>query len=153
MLPITKEGYENLQNKLKEVRIEFEKMPEIIGYARAKGDLKENAEYHAARERQGMLKAEMDKISGDITQGQIIDPKTLPPNTVTFGKIITIKEKSSPDNITYTIVGPAESDIEQNKISVTSQLAKGLLGKKANETVVITVPAGDKTYTILNITV
>jgi transcription elongation factor GreA len=128
-------------------------MPAIIANARAKGDLKENAEYHAAREKQGMLKAEMDKINSDLTQAQVIDPASLPAGTVTFGKTLILENKDSNQEETYTIVGPAETDTTQNKISVTSQLAKGLLGKKQNDVCKVSVPAGDKTYKIKKITV
>ncbi len=151
MLPITKTGYNNLKEKLKKLKVEYEKMPSIIGNARARGDLKENAEYHAAREKQGMLKAQIDKINGDIASARIIDPATLPESVINFGKTVTIKEKESGRKYTYKIVGPAESDIDNGLLSITTALAKGLLGKKQGETTAIKVPAGTKNYTVTDI--
>jgi len=151
-VPITQKGYEDLQKKLAEKKMEFETMPAIIAQAREKGDLKENADYHAAREKQGMLKAEIDRISGELTNSQIIDPAILPSDKITFGKRVTLLNADNKE-ITYDIVGPSESDSGKQCISVTSLLAKGLLGKQAGEVCTVIVPAGTQTYTIKKIAV
>lgn len=151
MLPISKEGYENLKIKIAKVREEYETLPAIIATARAKGDLKENADYHAARERQGMLKAEIDKLSGDLTQSQVIDPAALPAGTVTFGKKVSVTDLETNQEVTYHLVGPAESAPEENKIAVTSQLARGFLGKKTDDIVAVIVPAGTRNFKINSI--
>ena len=149
--PITKKGYDNLLKKIEELKIEFEKMPEIIGTAREKGDLKENAEYHAARERQGMLQAEIGKLSGDFNESQVVDPKNLAPDIVTFGKEVKVQDLDSKNKLTFKIVGPAEADISNNEISILTPTAKGLLKHRVNDTANITVPAGTKKYKILEI--
>ncbi|MBN8216841.1 MAG: transcription elongation factor GreA [Spirochaetes bacterium] len=150
-MPITQAGYSALKERLRLVKIEFEKMPELIAIARAKGDLKENADYHAAREKQGMLKAEMDKLNADLMGAQVIDPAKLPADTVTFGKRVKLEDLDSKETLTWRILGPGEADSEKGEISVTSQLAKGLLGKKAGMEAAITVPAGSKRYRILEV--
>lgn len=152
MMPITKKGYHNLKERIKLVKIEFEKTPSLIAQAREKGDLKENAEYHAARERQGMLNAELGKLNAYLAETEIIDPSTLPADAITFGKIVKLEDLSNETIVEYTLVGPAETDAEKKLISVTSHLAKGLLGKKSGEQVEINVPSGIKKYKVLDIT-
>ena len=151
MMPITQKGYDELTSKLEKIKAEFEKMPAIIGEAREKGDLKENAEYHAAKERQGMLKANMNKLTSELVNSQVIEPKNLPADTITFGKIVQVKEQISDKKFKYIIVGPAESNIQENKISIQSQVAKGLLGKKKGDSVSIKLPVGEKKFSILSI--
>ncbi len=149
--PISKQGYEALKEKIRLVKEDYEKLPAIIANARAKGDLKENAEYHAAREKQGMLKAELDKLNGDLVGSQVIDPAILAKDIVTFGKRIKIKDLDNSELMEFTIVGPAESDSHKNHVSVTSVLVKGLLGKNSGAEVSVTVPSGLKRYQILEI--
>ena len=131
--PITKEGYDNVKSKIAELKAEFETLPEIIAEAREKGDLKENAEYHAARERQGLLQAQISK------------------DTVTFGKRVKVKDKNTGAVSEYKIVGELEADISKNQITIITPIAKGLLTKKVGDTVTIKVPAGDKVLEILEI--
>jgi transcription elongation factor GreA len=148
MVPISKNGYEKLKEKIEQIKIEFEKMPAIIASAREKGDLKENAEYHAARERQGMLQAELNKLNGDLSQAQVIDPENLPADTVTFGKTVYVTNVGSGEEESYTLVGPAEAHPESNKISIISAIAQAFLGKKTGMEIVAEIPAGTKTYKI-----
>ena len=150
-LPITPQGYEELKSKIKAVKEEFEKMPAIIAAARAQGDLKENAEYHAARERQGLLNADLQKMNSALMQSRIIDPVSLPKDIVTFGKLVEIQEIGSKDRETYTLVGPAEVDGGKNHISIVSLMARGLLGKKVNEVASVSVPSGEKQYKIIRV--
>lgn len=151
MMPITKQGYDNLKEKIQAVKTEFEKTPAMIGQAREKGDLKENAEYHAARERQGMLNAEIGKLNTYLAEAQVIEPTTLPANTVTFGKVVKLEDLSNQTIEQYILVGPAETDSKKKMISVTSHLVKGLLGNKAGDQVKVTVPSGTKEYKILDV--
>ena len=151
-MPITQKGYDALKEKIKIVKMEFDKTPSQIAEAREKGDLKENAEYHAAREKQGMLKAELDQLNHFLANAQIIDPSTLPPNIVTFGKVVRLENMSNDGSKEkYTIVGEAEANAGNNFISVTSHLVKGILGKKKDDLVKVVVPSGEKQYRILEI--
>ena len=150
--PITEAGFQMAKQRLKTMRAEFETLPEIIAEAREKGDLKENAEYHAAREKQGFLQAMISKLESDMASSEVIDPKTLNKELITFGKKVTLKDKSNDKILTYTILGELEADISKNEITIVTPVAKGLLGKKVGETVTIKVPAGDKIFEILEIT-
>lgn len=149
--PITKEGYDNVKIKISELKTEFESLPEIIAEAREKGDLKENAEYHAARERQGLLQAQISKLESDLASCEIIDPSKLDKDTVTFGKRVKVKDKNTDEILEYKIVGEMEADISKNQITIITPIAKGLLTKKVGDTVKIKVPAGDKVLEILEI--
>lgn len=149
--PITKEGYDNVKNKIAELKTEFETLPDIIAEAREKGDLKENAEYHAARERQGLLQAQISKLESDLAGCEIIDPSKLDKDTVTFGKRVKVKDKNTDAISEYKIVGEMEADISKNQITIITPIAKGLLTKKVGDIVTIKVPAGDKVLEILEI--
>lgn len=149
--PITKEGYDNVKAKISELKMEFETLPEIIAEAREKGDLKENAEYHAARERQGLLQAQISKLESDLAGCEIIDPSKLDKDTVTFGKRVKVKDKNTNAVSEYRIVGEMEADISKNQITIITPIAKGLLTKKVGDIVTIKVPAGDKVLEILEI--
>lgn len=149
--PITKEGYDNVKAKISELKTEFETLPEIIAEAREKGDLKENAEYHAARERQGLLQAQISKLESDLAGCEIIDPSKLDKYTVTFGKRVKVKDKNTNAVSEYRIVGEMEADISKNQITIITPIAKGLLTKKVGDIVTIKVPAGDKVLEILEI--
>lgn len=149
--PITKEGYDNVKSKIAELKAEFETLPEIIAEAREKGDLKENAEYHAARERQGLLQAQISKLESDLAGSEIIDPSKLDKDTVTFGKRVKVKDKNTGAVSEYKIVGELEADISKNQITIITPIAKGLLTKKVGDIVTIKVPAGDKVLEILEI--
>ena len=149
--PITKEGYDNVKVKISELKTEFESLPEIIAEAREKGDLKENAEYHAVRERQGLLQAQISKLESDLASCEIIDPSKLDKDTVTFGKRVKVKDKNTDAILEYKIVGEMEADISKNQITIITPIAKGLLTKKVGDTVTIKVPAGDKVLEILEI--
>ncbi len=149
--PITQNGYTNVMEKLSELRAEFDKMPAIIGEAMEKGDLKENAEYHSAKERQGMLQASIAKLENDIAECQVVDPSSLSKDTVTFGKVVTVHDKVLNKTTSYKILGDLESDVNQGIISISTPIARGLLGKSVGECVTIKVPAGEKTLEILSI--
>lgn len=149
--PITKEGYDRAKSKLIELEAEFETLPSIIAEAREKGDLKENAEYHAAKEKQGLLNAQISKLKNDLASSEIIDPEKLDKDTITFGKRVKVKDKNTNSIVEYKILGELEADITKNEITIATPVAKGLLGKKVGDVVTIKVPAGDKVLEVLDI--
>ncbi|WP_295162028.1 transcription elongation factor GreA [uncultured Brachyspira sp.] len=151
--PITKEGYDKAKSKLSELKSEFETLPAIIAEAREKGDLKENAEYHAAKEKQGLLNAQISKLESDLAVCEIIDPASLDKDIVTFGKKVKVKDKNRNAVFEYRIVGELEADMNKNEITIVTPIAKGLLSKKVGDVVAIKVPAGDKVLEILEISI
>ena len=149
--PITKEGYDKVKEKLSELKAEFDTLPAIIAEAREKGDLKENAEYHAAREKQGLLQAQISKLESDLAVCEIVDPSKMNKDIVTFGKRVKVKDKNSNAVSEYRIVGELEADMSKNEITIVTPIARGLLTKKGGDVVTIKVPAGDKVLEILEI--
>ena len=129
--------------------------PEIseeIGTARAHGDLKENAEYHAAKEKQGLVEAKIKDIEGRIAEANVIDPAKLNSNgKVVFGFTVELKDYEDDSLKQYTIVGETEADLTQGKISVTTPIAKGLIGKNEGDDVKIHTPGGEREYEIVRV--
>lgn len=151
-IPMTRAGYDKIKTELDE--LENEKMPEIekrIAAARAEGDLKENAEYHGARESQGMLQAKINLLKGKLASAELIDPSTMPKDQVVFGATVKVKDLDFGDTEEFTLVGAGEEDYDVGKILVTSPLAQGLLGKKVGEKAEVQVPAGVNRFEILDI--
>jgi transcription elongation factor GreA len=122
-----------------------------IATAREMGDLSENAEYHAAREDQGMLQARIDALKDKLARANIVDRANLPSDTVVFGATVRVKDLDANEEETYILVGPGEEDYDQNKILTTSPIGQGLLGKKINEIAEIKVPRGTMHYQVLKI--
>lgn len=151
MFPITQQGQNLLKEKLLKLQQEAKEIPAIIAEAREKGDLKENAEYHAARERQGLVQAEITKINSDLQNSKLIDTKSLAIDMVTFGKKVTLLNQDSQQQEIYKIMGPAESFLFENSLAINSIVAKGILGKKKGDNVTIQVPSGEKKYQIVEI--
>jgi transcription elongation factor GreA len=127
------------------------KIEERIGRARSEGDLSENAEYHGARESQGMLQARINLLREKLAGAMLVDTSKLPRDKVVFGATITVKDLDLDDEEVFTLVGAGEEDYEQGKINVSSPLAKGLLGKKIGEVAEIEVPAGMNRLEIVEI--
>jgi transcription elongation factor GreA len=151
-IPMTRAGYEKIKAELDD--LENEKMPEIekrIALARAEGDLRENAEYHGARESQGMLQAKINQLKSKLAGADIVDPATMPKDQVVFGATVKVKDLEFGDTEEFTLVGAGEEDYDAGKINVTSPLAQGLLGKKVGETAEVQVPAGLNKFKILEI--
>lgn len=151
-IPMTRAGYDKIKAELDE--LENVKMPEIeqrIATARAEGDLRENAEYHGARESQGLLQAKINLLKSKLATAQIIDPATMPKGQVVFGATVKVKDLKFGDTEEFTLVGAGEEDYDAGKILVTSPLAQGLLGKKVGEKAEIEVPAGVNKFEILEI--
>lgn len=141
------EGYEKLTADLRVLRAERPKIVEAIEEARAHGDLSENAEYHAAKERQGHVEAQIAELEDKITRAQIIDPTTLSGDRIVFGATVTLLDEDEKP-VRYQIVGQAEADANHGRISYNSPLGRALIGKQVEEEVEVTVPSGDKFYLI-----
>ena len=151
-VPITKEGYAALKKELE--RLKTTERPEnirSIETARAHGDLSENAEYHAAKERQSFLEGRIGELSYKIGNAKIIDPSSVPKDAVRFASKVLVENLDSEEKVEYMIVGPDEADIKQGKISVSSPLGSALLGKKPGDEAVLQAPGGKRVYEILEI--
>ncbi|MFA5903210.1 MAG: transcription elongation factor GreA [Desulfobacula sp.] len=151
-VPITKEGYAVLKKELERLKtIERPETIKSIEIARAHGDLSENAEYHAAKERQSFLEGRIGELSYKIGNAKIIDPSTVPKDAVRFASRVLVENLDSEEKVEYMIVGPDEADIKQGKISVSSPLGSALLGKKPGDEAVLQAPGGKRVYEILEI--
>ena len=151
-IPMTREGYNRLKKEIE--RLEVEEMPVILerlANARAEGDLSENAEYHGARESQGLLQAKINDLKSRVGRAQIIDPSLMPQDEIRFGATIVVKRLNDNKVLQYTLVGAGEEDFDTGKILVNCPLAQGFLGKKVGDKVAIRVPAGIKKFEIQSI--
>ncbi len=151
-IPMTRDGYNKIRAEID--RMENEEMPiilERLAEARSEGDLKENAEYHGARESQGMLQARINELKAKLGRATIIDPSTMPQDEIRFGARIVVKRAGGRGKQEYTLVGAGEENYDEGKILVTSPLAQGFLGKKKGDVVQIQVPAGIAEFTILDV--
>jgi transcription elongation factor GreA len=150
-VPMTREGYEKLKADLERMQVDMIEITKRVATAREMGDLSENAEYHAAREDQGMLQARIDQKRDQVARAYIVDRSSLPSDTVVFGTRVRLKDLDSGEEEVYELVGPGQEDYDNNKILTTSPRGQALLGKKAGETAVINVPRGSLRYEILEI--
>lgn len=151
-MPMTREGYNKLMAEVE--HLQNEEMPIIekrIALARAEGDLSENAEYHGARESQGLLQAKINMLNDKLARASIIDPSKLPRGEVVFGSTVVVKDLDFKSKETFILVGAGEEDLDEGKINIGTPLAQGLLGKKIGEKVSIDVPAGKMRFEILEI--
>ncbi len=151
-VPMSRHGYEKLMAELKQM--EDVDMPAIavrIAEARGAGDLKENAEYHGARESQGLLQAKINMLRDKLSRARIVDTSTLPKDEVAFGSTVVVKDLDFGDEETFVLVGAGDEDYDSGKILITSPLAQGLVGKKVGDRVEIEVPAGTMKFEILKI--
>jgi transcription elongation factor GreA len=146
-MPMLAEGFEKLTSDLKRLRAERPLVVEAIEEARAHGDLSENAEYHAAKERQGQIEMSMADIEDKISRAQIIDPTTLSGDKIVFGATVTLLDEDDKP-VTYQVVGEAEADAKRGMISYQSPLGRALIGRQAKDEVEVTVPSGDKFYLV-----
>ncbi|MGM0541247.1 MAG: transcription elongation factor GreA [Pseudomonadota bacterium] len=153
--PMTKEGADALQTELTKLKKEDRpRITEAIATARDHGDLKENAEYHAAREDQGLIEGRIQKIEAVLSLAQVIDVIKLAPNAkgkVIFGATVTVLNIDTDEELTYKIVGHDEADIKHNKISVNSPIARALIGKQEEDEVIVAAPKGNIDYEIIKI--
>ncbi|MGB7374690.1 transcription elongation factor GreA [Pontixanthobacter sp.] len=146
-VPMLAEGYERLTADLKALRSERPKIVDAIEEARAHGDLSENAEYHAAKERQGQVEAMIGDIESKVSRAQIIDPRTLSGDKIVFGATVTLLDDDDKP-VTYQIVGETEADASGGRISFSSPLGRALIGKNLGDEIEVTVPSGDKFYLV-----
>ena len=146
-VPMLAEGYEKLTADLKALRAERPQIVDAIEEARAHGDLSENAEYHAAKERQGQVEAMIGDLEGKISRAQIIDPTTLSGDKIIFGATVTLLDEEDKP-IKYQIVGQTEADAAKGRISYNSPIARALIGKQVGDEIEVTVPSGDKFYLV-----
>lgn len=151
--PLTASGAEHLRNEVNKLKnIERPRIAEAIAEARAHGDLKENAEYHAAREQQGLLEARIRHIEAVLSNAQIIDVALVQSHgKIVFGATVELLNIDNEDTVIYQIVGDEESDLNQNKISINSPIARALIGKEEGDEVVVKAPSGDIDYEILTV--
>ncbi len=151
-IPMTAAGHAILEDELK--RRSAEERPRIITAiteARSHGDLSENAEYHAAKEQQSLNEGRIAELESLLARAEIIDPAKLKGDTVTFGATVKLVDEDTDEEKTYQIVGEVEADVKSGRVSITSPIARALVGKKVGDQVEVTAPGGAKSYEILNI--
>jgi transcription elongation factor GreA len=146
-LPMLAEGYERLIGELRALREERPKIVDAIEEARAHGDLSENAEYHAAKERQGQVEMSISDLEDKVSRAQLVDPTTLSSDRIIFGATVTLLDDDEKP-VRYQIVGPYEADAKIGRISYNSPLGKALIGRRVEEEIEVSVPAGDRFYVV-----
>src|SRR5512142_1726020 len=148
-VPMTKPGLLRLKEELKRLKyVERPKIVKEIAEARAHGDLSENAEYHAAKEKQGHVEGRIAQVEHWIASAEVIDVTKHAGDRVVFGATVSLEDTDSGDQVTYRIVGEIEADLKQGKISVTSPIARALIGRSEGDTVVVRSPGGEREYEI-----
>ncbi|QIL90033.1 transcription elongation factor GreA [Microbulbifer harenosus] len=149
-VPMTVEGAEALRTELDDLKkVQRPAVVQAIAEAREHGDLKENAEYHAAREKQGFIEGRIQEIEAKLSMAHVIDVKAIEPSgKVIFGTTVTIIRTEDDSEVTYKIVGDDEADVKNKKISVNSPIARALIGKEEGDTVVVNTPSGSVEYEI-----
>jgi transcription elongation factor GreA len=151
-LPMTANGYARLQEELKHLKsVERPAIIKALEEAREHGDLSENAEYHAAKERQAFIEGRVAEIEDKISRAQVIDVSKLSGNTVRFGATVTLADEDTDEKKTYQIVGADEGDIANGLISLVSPLARALIGKEKGDSIEVTTPGGSKAYEIMKV--
>jgi transcription elongation factor GreA len=151
-VPMTMEGYRKLEAELH--RLKSEERPRIIQQiadAREHGDLSENAEYHAAKDAQGLNEAKVADLEDKLARAEVIDPAKLSGATVKFGATVTLEDEDSGDKVKYKIVGEDEADLRDGKISISSPIARALIGKSKGDSAEVTTPRGARSYEILKV--
>jgi len=151
--PLTKTGVERLRGELAQLKkVDRPKVIAAIAEARAHGDLKENAEYHAAREQQSFIEGRIQHLEYSISHAQIIDVEKLNPGEkVVFGATVRLADEESGDETVYQIVGDVEADIKQNLIAISSPISRAIIGREVGEVVTVKAPAGDREYEIVDV--
>ena len=151
-VPMTADGYTRLQEELKHLKtVERPTVIRAIAEAREHGDLSENAEYHAARERQSFIEGRVLELEDRISRAEVIDVTALSGDSVKFGATVKLADEDTDEEATYQIVGQDESDIKAGRLSVTAPLARGLIGKSVGDVVEVTTPNGSKSYEVMDI--
>ena len=151
-VPMTMAGYKSLEEELQ--RLKAEERPRIIAAiseARAHGDLSENTEYHAAKEQQGLNEARVAELEDKIGRAEVNDTSKLSGDTIKFGATVSLEDEDTGDKVKYTIVGDLEGDLRNGKISISSPIARALIGKTKGETVEVTTPKGSRSFEVLKV--
>jgi len=150
--PMTPEGHAKLREELLHLRsVERPAISKAIGVAREHGDLSENAEYHAAKERQGMIEARIKDIEAKLALAEVIDPSKVSSSRVAFGAKVKLSNQQTDEEVTYRIVGADEAKLEDGTISISSPLARALLGKEVGDEVKVRMPGGERLYEVLDV--
>lgn len=151
-IPMTKAGFEALKRELENLkRVERPQNIKAIEEARAHGDLSENAEFHAAKDRQGFLEGRISELEFKIANADIIETSKLPKDRAVFGSRVILENIDTGEDVEYQLVGPDESDIEKGRISITSPLGRAVLGKKPGDELAVQVPGGKRAYELIDI--
>lgn len=150
--PMTPKGLDKLREELRQCKAERPRLADVILAARELGDISENAEYHAAKERQAFLEGRISELESKIGQAQVIDPTKLKGDKVVFGATVTLADVDSGDEMRYTIVGDDEADVKQRLISISSPVARAIIGHSVGEEVKVKTPGGLREYEIVDVT-
>ena len=151
-IPMTPGGFQRLKEELKRLReVERPAIIREIATAREHGDLKENAEYHAAREKQSFVEGRIEMLDDAIARAEVIDPSKITGGKVAFGATVNLTNSETGEDVTYRIVGPVEADLAGGSISVTSPLARSLIGREVGDEVKVTTPGGTRTFEVLSV--
>ncbi|MFI4950720.1 MAG: transcription elongation factor GreA [Caulobacterales bacterium] len=151
-VPMTAEGYHALDEELKRLKtVERPAVIAAIGEARAHGDLSENAEYHAAKDRQGWIEGQIAEIEDRMARAQVIDVSRLSGAQIKFGATVSLVDEDTEEEARYQIVGEHEADVKQGRVSITSPLARAVIGKESGDVVEVTTPGGTKAYEITKV--
>ena len=151
-IPITREGYEALKKELEKIKkIDRPMNIKAIEEARAHGDLSENAEFEAAKDRQAFIEGRLMEIGYRLATADIVDPDTLPKDRAVFASTVVLENIDTGETFEYQLVGPNESDIEKGRISISSPLGKAIIGKKPGEEIIMLAPGGERYYELLDI--
>jgi transcription elongation factor GreA len=151
-VPITPRGYEALKKELSQLKsVERPRVIKAIEEARAHGDLSENAEFEAAKDRQAFIEARISELNYKVGNAEIIDPDTLPRDRAVFASRVLLANVDTGEEVEYQLVGPDESDIKEGRISVASPLGKGIIGRRPGDEIVLEAPGGKRTYELVEI--
>ena len=152
LVPITKEGYQALKKELDYLkRVERPRNIKSIEEARAHGDISENAEFEAAKERQAFIEARLNELAYKLSRADIIDPQNLPKDRALFASSVMLENTDTGENVKYQLVGPDEANIEEGRISVSSPLGKAVIGKKPGDEISLEAPGGKRYYELVEI--
>lgn len=151
-VPMTLEGYKTLEEELHRLKaVERPRIIQAIAEARAHGDLSENAEYHAAKEAQGLNEARVAELEDKFSRAEVIDPSSLSGSSIKFGATVTLVDEDTDEKVRYKIVGDLEASVKDGKISISSPIARALIGKAKGDSVEVTTPKGSRSYEILKV--
>jgi transcription elongation factor GreA len=150
-VPMTPRGATKLREDLARLKAERPKISRDIGTAREHGDLSENAEYHAAKERQGMVEAQIKDLEDKLSRSEVIDPSKLSGDRIRFGATVSLSNVETDERVTYQIVGADEANIDEGLISISAPLARALIGREIGDEVAVSLPIGKRTYEVIEI--